>query len=501
MTSEFPSSHSKPSPEPIRLNESDQTASRPSDTGGFGTDRDWITPDDEGTALVSIVLGDPVNLPLNGKGEPTLNLELTTTRVGTIESKPSSKTTRIMVGVTGPTVLESAHETNPDPNASGSFILIADAVDDPGRSTALVISDSGRESASGSDEPSSSHSPPPRSLRKAPARIPRIPGYDFLRLLGRGGMGEVYVAQQLNLYRLVAVKLVLIRDTQTDSQDKARFVREAEMVARIRHPNIVQIIDSGEHDGLPFYVMEYVRGGSLADRLVPPRTLQPIRETVRLIRTLAIAVEAMHRRGVIHLDLKPANILMEGDPKAPFWSCDPKVGDFGLARRFDLRCPPEDRSGTVRGSPDYIAPELATGQRDLVGPATDVYSLGVILYELLVGETPFHAATPSETIHRVVYDRFVPPRERRPELPRDLETIILKCLERSPSKRYPTAQALAEDLERVLDRRPIEARQISRAERVCRCLVAQPTLTTVSLLAILGWMLTAWLAILRWFDL
>jgi|GEM_PF-6157432 len=503
MTSAFPPPHSRPTSD---LDSSDESSSPAVDSFEMVTAKSGeSTLDEEEIALVSIVLDDPVDSFLTHQGA-SIDRSRSTTRIVTVQTKPSSKTTQIQVGVrTSPSVSAHASETDSELNhhshASASFLLTTDVAQEPSTASLncvaseLGLGQTHLPRSSATDSVSSSP-----SLTRRP-RIPRIPGYDFLRLLGRGGMGEVYVAQQLTLYRLVAVKIVLIHDSQTSAEEKTRFVREAEMVARIRHPNIVQVIDSGEHDGLPYYVMEYVRGGSLADRLMPPGTLQPIRETVRLIRTLAIAVEAMHRRGVIHLDLKPANILMEGDPNAPFWSCDPKVGDFGLARRFDLRCPPEERPGTVRGSPDYIAPELATGQLDQVGPATDVYSLGVILYEMLMGQTPFHGATPSETIHRVVYDRVVPPRERRPELPRDLETIILKCLERSPANRYPYAQALADDLERVLDRRPIAARQISWMERICRCLLTRPTLTTVSLLALLGWMLAIWLAILYWFDL
>jgi serine/threonine protein kinase len=323
-------------------------------------------------------------------------------------------------------------------------------------------------------------SPPSDSARV----LPTLPGYEVLEELGRGGMGAVYKARHLALHRLVALKVVLT-GAHASPEERARFRREAEAVARLQHPNIVQIHDVGEHDGLPYLALEYVAGDNLAQRL--QGTPWPARQAAELIETLSRAVQHAHDHGVIHRDLKPGNILLSGvrsqgsevrdQGGVPADSCPltpdpcPKITDFGLAKllvgeRFD-----PTQSGAILGTPSYMAPEQAAGTGRAVGPAADIYALGAILYECLTGRTPFKAATPLDTLLQVQTEEPVPPSRLQPKLPRDLETICLKCLEKEPARRYPTALALAEDLRNFQDRRPVRARPVGwtgRLSRWCR---------------------------------
>src|SRR3954452_17852887 len=218
--------------------------------------------------------------------------------------------------------------------------------------------------------------------RNAGADLPLIPGYDVEALLGRGGMGVVYKARHRRLNRLVAVKM-LITGAHAGPNERARFQREAEAVARLRHANIVQIYDVGDHEGCPYFTMELLEGGSLAQTLAG--TPQPARQAAALLTTLAEAVQAAHRAGIVHRDLKPANILLTADGTL-------KVADFGLARPFEGE-PSLTLSGARVGTPSYMAPEQARGQARAIGPAADVYSLGAILYETLTGRPPFRAET------------------------------------------------------------------------------------------------------------
>jgi serine/threonine protein kinase len=263
-----------------------------------------------------------------------------------------------------------------------------------------------------------------------------IPGYEVLGELGRGGMGVVYKARQVGLGRLTAVKVIL-SGGHSGEQDLARFRQEAETLGRLKHPNIVQIYEVGEHDGLPFFSLEYCPGGSLDSRLngspLPPS------EAAGLVATLARAMHAAHQAGIIHRDLKPANVLLDEDGT-------PRITDFGLAKRV------EDgggltQSGVVMGTPSYMAPEQAGGHSGLVTTAADVYALGAILYECLTGRPPFRAATPLDTILQVLQREPEPPSSLRPGIDRRLELICLKCLSRKPSDRYASADALAADLE------------------------------------------------------
>jgi tetratricopeptide (TPR) repeat protein len=283
-------------------------------------------------------------------------------------------------------------------------------------------------------------------------------GYEILGELGRGGMGVVYRARQLGLNRVVALKMVL-SGAHASPHQIDRFRTEAEAVARLRHPHIVQIYEVGERDGLPFFSLEYLDGGSLADRI--RREPQPPDRAARTAAQLALGVQYAHEHGIVHRDLKPANILFDADGV-------PKITDFGLAKKLEDGASSQTQSGTIMGSPSYMAPEQARGDVHEVGPGADVYSLGAILYELLTGRPPFLGSTLLETLEQVRSQEPVPPRELVPKVPRDLETIALKCLQKEPAKRYPSAGDLAEDLDRFRAGKPILARPVGAVERFAR---------------------------------
>jgi len=308
-----------------------------------------------------------------------------------------------------------------------------------------------------------------------PDGLPVIPGYDVLGVLGRGGMGVVYRAWQEALNRSVALKMVTA-GVLASAQTLARFRVEAEAVARLQHPNIVAIHDVGQHAGAPFLVLELVEGRSLAQRLAG--TPQPDRWAAELVEELARAIHAAHQQGVVHRDLTPANILLTVDDR-------PKITDFGLAKLLigggDMRT----QTGELLGTPSYMAPEQAAGRHRSIGPATDVYALGAILYELLTGRPPFKAESPLETLHQVMGEEPVPPSRLRPKLPRDLETICLKCLRKEPSQRYPSALTLADDVRRYLDGRAILARRSSSFERTWRWCRRNPGLAAANITAAL----------------
>jgi serine/threonine-protein kinase len=349
---------------------------------------------------------------------------------------------------------------------------------------------------------------------------PSVPGYELLGVLGRGGMGVVYKARQKSLNRIVALKMVLA-GAHAGERELKRFRAEAESVARLVHPNIVQIYEVGEQDGLPFFSFEYVDGGSLDKKLAG--TPQPAREAAELAEKLARAVQYAHECGIIHRDLKPANILLQGpgarasmsavrtqgagvrseDPgdkthemgpsgAAPFSlaadsqspipnpkSLVPKITDFGLAKHLQndmgMTAPGGlTQSGAIVGTPSYMAPEQAGGGAIPVGPAADVYALGAVLYELLTGRPPFQGENAMDIMLLVLSEEPVPPSRLRPRLPADLETICLKCLYKESRKRYGSAEALADDLRRFLDGKPIVARPVGRLERLWRWCVRNP---------------------------
>jgi tetratricopeptide (TPR) repeat protein/tRNA A-37 threonylcarbamoyl transferase component Bud32 len=284
--------------------------------------------------------------------------------------------------------------------------------------------------------------------------LPRIPGYEVEALLGRGGMGVVYKARQLRLNRFVALKM-LITGTYAGPNERVRFQREAESVASLHHANIVQVYDVGDHDGWPYFTMELLEGGSLAQAWAG--TPQPAQQAAALLTTLAGAMQVAHQCGIVHRDLKPANILLTVDGA-------PKIADFGLARHFN-GASALTLSGARMGTPSYMAPELVTGKAGTIGPAADIYSLGALLYEMLTGRPPFRGESVSETERQVIAEDPVPPARLNPKVPRDLETICLKCLHKDSQRRYADAGALADDLRRFLEKRPIRARRISRLER------------------------------------
>ena len=306
--------------------------------------------------------------------------------------------------------------------------------------------------------------------------LPVIPGYEILSILGHGGMGVVFKARQSLLNRLVALKMIR-GDVWIRSDRRDRFRIEAEAIARLRHPNVVQIYDIGEVDELPYFSLELLEGGSLADRLVS--TPQPPRPAAELIMTLAWAVHAAHRAGVVHRDLTPRNILFDVDGT-------PKITDFGLAKRLEVEGG-VTATDLVIGTPAYMAPEQARGRSREVGPAADLYALGAILYNVLTGRPPFQGATPLETMMLVIHQDPVPPSRLQPKVPRNLETICLKCLQKQPHQRYADAGALAEELGRYLAGRPIHARRTPAWERAVKWARRRPaaaTFATVSLLAV-----------------
>ena len=330
-------------------------------------------------------------------------------------------------------------------------------------------------------------------FRSAPAAaaLPNVPGYEVLEEIGRGGMGVVYRARHLQLGRPVALKM--LRDGALASRSEhARFRSEAEAVARLQHPNIVQIFEVGEHDGRPFLALEYVGGGSLSQRLAGQP--QSPRQTAELVATLARAAHYAHQQGVIHRDLKPANILLTSSPASPDGLGVPKIVDFGLAKQLTGRDGPTT-TGDILGTPSYMAPEQArTGVP--IGPAVDVYALGTILYAGLTGRPPFQSQNHLDTLFQVVHHEPVPPSRLNATVPLDLATISVKCLAKNPAQRYGTAAELADDLERFLAGRPILARPAGAWERFAKWAGRHPAVAflsaLVALVTLLGVGLVAW---------
>jgi WD40 repeat protein len=304
-------------------------------------------------------------------------------------------------------------------------------------------------------------------------------GYEVLGELGRGGMGVVYRARQVKLNRLVALKMILAAG-HAGEEERQRFRTEAEAIARLQHPHIVQVYEVGEADGRPFCSLEFCAGGSLAGKLAEG-TL-PAREAAALLHRLAGAVQSAHEAGVVHRDLKPANVLMTADGT-------PKVTDFGLAKRLGEAG--QTLSGAVMGTPCYMAPEQAAGRGKQVGPAADVYALGAVLYECLTGRPPFRGESVMDTLEQVLTREPVPVRQLQPKVPRDLETICLKCLQKEPPKRYGSARDLAEDLERFPEGRPVLARPTSGPERLLKWARRRPAAALAALLLALVVVLVA----------
>jgi serine/threonine protein kinase len=339
--------------------------------------------------------------------------------------------------------------------------------------------------------PMTERDPKPAASPSLDIRLPLIPGYEVEALLGRGGMGVVFRARHLRLNRVIALKMALA-GAYAGPQERERFQREAEAVAGLCHANIIQLHEVGDHEGRPYFTMEFVDGGSLAQKLAqrrdegagmreegrsdpssslipspsshsssshipPPPSLPEVNWAAELVATLAEAVSVAHRAGIVHRDLKPGNILLTAEGT-------PKISDFGLARRLKGK---SDLTGTgaVVGTPSYMAPEQASDKAGPVGPATDFYGLGAILYEILTGRPPFRGESALATLRQVLSEEPVAPSRLNPRVPRDLETICLKCLRKEPQRRYTSAAALAEDLRRYLLGQVVEARPVGPLER------------------------------------
>jgi hypothetical protein len=320
-----------------------------------------------------------------------------------------------------------------------------------------------------------------------PAGPPELAGYRVLGFLGKGGMGVVYKALHLPLNRVVALKLMRA-GPDADPDLRARFRKEAESAARLQHPNVVQIYEVGQVGEVPYIALEYAEHGTLADRLGGKP--QPPRAAAELVRTLARAVHAAHQCGILHRDLKPANVLLQRDPGqggGELLAAIPKIGDFGLARPIEGGSG-LSLAGQIVGTPGYMAPEQAGAGRD-VGPAVDVYALGVILYEMLTGRPPFLGHDPLDTLRQVRSQEPVPPSRLQPKVPRDLETVCLKCLHKEPHHRYVPAEALAEDLDRFLAGRPILARRAAPLERLAKWVRRRPAVAALLALSLLGLLL------------
>jgi serine/threonine protein kinase len=333
--------------------------------------------------------------------------------------------------------------------------------------------------------------------------LPVIPGYDVLAEIGRGGVGIVYRARQKSLKRVVALKM-LLPDMSAAAESLARFRAEAEALARLHHPNIVPIYDIGEFQGRPYFTMEYVPGPSLA-QLLDGRP-QDVSASAHLLEALARTLQAVHEAGFIHRDLKPANILLQrlevqdqstGENRVGPLASDlrrltsdlcPRVTDFGLVkdRSADQSL---TQTGMAMGTPSYMAPEQTASSKSTIGPAADIYSLGAILYELLTGRPPFIGDTIAETLTQLRHQEPISPKRLRPKLPRDLVTICLKCLEKSPGRRYASADALAEDLRRFQAGEPIKARPVGYLESAIRWCRRQPLVA--GLLALCGLLVVA----------
>jgi predicted Ser/Thr protein kinase len=300
-----------------------------------------------------------------------------------------------------------------------------------------------------------SQDPTAPSGASSPARVRYIGDYEVLSEIARGGMGVVYRARQISLNRPVALKMILAGQLASEA-DVRRFYLEAEAAANLDHPGIVPIYEIGEHEGQHFFSMGFVEGSSLSAKVangpLPPR------EAAEFVRQVAESVQYAHEKGVIHRDLKPANVLLDSQSQ-------PKVTDFDLAKKLEGDSG-LTHTGQVMGTPSYMPPEQAEGKN--VGPLADVYALGAILYCLLTGRPPFQAATPMDTLLQVVGQEPVPVRQLNATVPRDLETIALKCLEKDPGRRYASAAAFAEDLRRYLAGEPITARPVGPAERAWR---------------------------------
>jgi serine/threonine protein kinase len=335
----------------------------------------------------------------------------------------------------------------------------------------------GYEAQPSADSSTGSRSPPSRSTFSQPgtsvvtssgthiAAEALIGPYEILDELGKGGMGVVYRARHVHLNRITALKMIL-GGARVGPEHYNRFRIEAEAIAKLDHPNIVRVYDVGEHQGCPYIALELVEGGNLAKKVNgKPQNATFAAQTVE---TLCRAVHAAHLHNIVHRDLKPANVLLTLDGQ-------PKVTDFGLAKDTENAQSGVTNAGSILGSPSYMSPEQAAGRVQDIGPATDIYSLGAILYELLTGRPPFRGESAIDTIRHVLDGEVVSPRVLLHTVPKDLDTICLKALQKPPHRRYLSAEAMAEDLRRFLDGEPIQARPIGSGERFVKWVRRRPT--------------------------
>lgn len=335
-----------------------------------------------------------------------------------------------------------------------------------------------RPSLGGSESTAFVVSGPPPSAAPPPAAT--FGHYVLGEQLGEGGMGVVYKAVDTHLKRTVALKMIHA-GRGVPGEAVARFIAEAEAVARLQHPNVVQIHELGDVAGQPYAALEFVAGGSLDRRL--RTTLPDPRVAARLMIPVARGVQAAHDLNLVHRDLKPANILLHGPAGAPLDACVPKVTDFGLVKFLDAAASAQTQADAVMGTPSYMAPEQAAGKAGDVGKPADVYALGATLYDLLSGRPPFKGTTIQDTLRQVVEQDPVPPRSLQPQVPPDLETICLTCLEKDPARRYASPAAVAEDLQRFLNGEPISARPVGRVERAWRWAKRKPALAEAAALS------------------
>jgi len=314
----------------------------------------------------------------------------------------------------------------------------------------------------------------PTEAEPSPGSVRRFGDYELLEEIARGGMGAVFRARQVSLKRFVAVKVLLAAEFANETS-RERFRREAEAVASLNHPNIVSIYEVGEHEGCPYFSMELIEGRSLAD-LTREKPV-PARRAAQWLKTIAEAVHYAHQRGVLHRDLKPSNVLVD---KADV----PHVTDFGLAKRIETG-EALTQTGQVLGTPSYMPPEQADPKRGEAAATSDVYSLGAVLYHALTARPPFMAETLTQTLRLVAEAEPVSLRLLNPGVPRDLETICHKCLEKDPRHRYPTAQELADELSRFLSDEPSRARPINRTGRLARWCRRNPAISATGAVAVL----------------